>query len=125
MSTPQGGQPGNDQDRNQWSGQQPAAEQSDDSGATTVFRPGDIAPEPRPYSGSGGGSPDTGPQAAQGAPPAYQSSAKRPPDTPDDARLCMHAAALAPTIAPRTAVRTLNGASRRPDDTPDPRPPRS
>ena len=48
MSTPQGGQPGNDQDRNQWSGQQSAADQSDDSGATTVFRPGDIAPEPRP-----------------------------------------------------------------------------
>jgi hypothetical protein len=79
MSTPQGGQPGNDQDRNQWSGQQPAADQSDDSGATTVFRPGDIAPEPRPYSGSGGGSPDTGPQAAQGAPPAYQSYS--PPTT--------------------------------------------
>ena len=48
MSTPQGGQPGNDQDGRQWSGQQPEPEPADDAGATTVFRPGDMAPDASP-----------------------------------------------------------------------------
>jgi hypothetical protein len=81
MSTPQGGQSGNDQDRSQWSGQ-PAADQADDSGATTVFRPGDIAPEPpRPYSGQGGPGQGGAPadSDAQPSPPGYQSYS--PPTT--------------------------------------------
>jgi hypothetical protein len=81
MSTPQGGQPGNDQDRNQWSDQQPTAGQADDAGATTVFRPGDIPPEPRPSSGQPAAGPGTGPQPTppQGPGPGYQSYS--PPTT--------------------------------------------
>ena len=81
MSTPQGGQPGDDQDRSQWSGQQPAADQSDDAGATTVFRPGDIPPEARPSSGQPAAAPGTGPQPTPppGPGPEYQSYS--PPTT--------------------------------------------
>jgi Domain of unknown function (DUF4333) len=85
MSTPQGGQPGNDQDRGQWSGQQPAADQSDDSGATTVFRPGDIAADqPRSSSSHAAADPGTGPQPAapQGPAPGYQSYAPPTPVEP-------------------------------------------
>jgi len=79
MSTPQGGQPGDDQDRSQWSGQHSAADQSDDSGATTVFRPGDIPPEqPRPSSNVPAASPGTGPQPSAPG-PEYQSYS--PPTT--------------------------------------------
>jgi len=68
MSTPQGSQPGNGQDGRQWSSQ-PEPDQPDDSGATTVFRPGDMAPDSS--SGSSGQAPtaDTGPQGAPAPPP--------------------------------------------------------
>src|SRR6478735_9633242 len=80
MSTPQGGQPGDDQDRNQWSGQQPAADQSDDPGATTVFRPGDIPPE-QPRATSGHAAPDTGPQPAAPQEPGSGYQSYSPPTT--------------------------------------------
>lgn len=68
MSTPQGGQPGSGQDGGQWSdppgtGQQP---ETDDPGATTVYRPGDIAAGPP--AGPSGPASDTGPQSTPPAP---------------------------------------------------------
>ena len=70
MSTPyggqppndQGGQPGNGQDGQQWSGQQPDPDQ-DDSGATTVYRPGDMLPDAPSSSPSHAATADTGPQS--------------------------------------------------------------
>ena len=102
MSTPQGGQPGNGQDGQQWSGQHNEQEQPDDAGATTVFRPGDMTPDASPSRPSGGfpaqgQAHDTGPQATvppgsqgsgsgqQGPPPGYQDHAapsSAPPGQP-------------------------------------------
>ncbi len=97
MSTPQGGQPGNDQDGRQWSGQQPEPEPADDAGATTVFRPGDMVPDassgahahsaanadtgPQSTVPPGPASPPTGPQGYQDYGSGSSQQSYSPPTT--------------------------------------------
>ena len=73
MSTPQGGQPGNGQDRPPWSGRS-EPDRPDDPGATTAFRPGDMAPETPDPARQSTPSADTGPQGQPQAPPAAAES---------------------------------------------------